>query len=251
MTETLEFARELAQASGEVIRRYFRQPVAVETKADRTPVTLADRESETVMRRMIRARYPDHGILGEEFEPINPGAEFQWVLDPIDGTKTFLAGAPLFGTLIALLEGGKPILGVIHNPILEQFLAGDGNSAWLNGAPVRVRPCPEIEQAALLVTDPLNVHAARDGAAFEALARRARLYRTWGDCYGYYLVASGYADIMIDPLMHIWDVAALIPIIRGAGGVISDYFGGDPLSGQGAVATAGPIHEQVIRALNP
>jgi histidinol phosphatase-like enzyme (inositol monophosphatase family) len=173
MSNFLEFAHELAQASGEIIRRYFRAPVDVETKADLTPVTIADREAERAMRRLIQARYPDDGILGEEFEPVNPGAARQWVLDPIDGTKTFVAGAPLFGTLIALIEAGKPVLGAIHNPILEQFLIGDGHAAWLNGAPARVRQCTAIEQATLLVTDPLNVHKARDGEAFEALARRA------------------------------------------------------------------------------
>jgi histidinol phosphatase-like enzyme (inositol monophosphatase family) len=246
----IEFIQELAQASGEIIRRYFRSGVDVETKSDTTPVTIADRRAEQVMRNLIQLRYPEHGILGEEFDDVNPGAEYQWILDPIDGTKTFISGTYLFGTLIALLRDGKPILGAINNPITKQFLVGDGSTTWLNGAPVKVRDCSSIEQATLLTTSPLNVEKYRDGAAFDALARRARLYRTWGDCHGYYLVATGYADIMVDPAMHIWDVAALIPVIEGAGGTITDYYGKDPMSGEGAVATAGPLHAEVIRALN-
>jgi len=249
--ELIEFIHELAQASGEIIRRYFRTGVDVETKSDTSPVTIADRRSEQIMRNMIQLRYPQHGILGEEFDDVNPGAEYQWILDPIDGTKTFISGTYLFGTLIALLKDGKPILGAINNPITDQFLVGNGNTTWLNGDPVKVRECHSIEQATLLTTSPLNVEKYRDGAAFDALTRRARLYRTWGDCHGYYLVATGYADIMVDPAMHIWDVAALIPVIEGAGGTITDYYGNEPMSGEGTIATAGPLHTEVIRALNP
>lgn len=250
-SQLIQFIETLAQASGEVIRRYFRSGFAVETKSDQTPVTIADRQAEQAMRALIQARYPEHGILGEEFPAVNPGAQYQWVLDPIDGTKTFVSGTYLFGTLIALLKNGKPLLGAINNPVTEQFLVGDGQQTWLNGQPVQVRPCADLSQATLLTTSPLNVERHRNGPAFERLARQVKLYRTWGDCHGYYLVATGYADIMIDPMMNIWDVAALIPVIRGAGGRITDYFGGDAMSGQGAVATAGPLHDEVIRALNP
>jgi histidinol phosphatase-like enzyme (inositol monophosphatase family) len=249
--DLIQFTQELAQASGEIIRKYFRSNLNIETKPDQTPVTVADREAELIMRQMIRVRFPDHGILGEEFEQVNPDAEFQWVLDPIDGTKTFVSGTYLFGTLIALLRDGKPLVGVINNPVTHQFLAGDGQTTWLNGDPVKVRDCPSIEQATLLVTSPLNVERYRDIAAFNNLIHQVRLYRTWGDCHGYYLVATGYADIMIDPIMHIWDVAALIPIIEGAGGKITDYFGDDPMSGKGTIATAGPLHDFVIQSLNP
>ena len=249
--EYIEFSRELAQASGEVIRKYFRSSLDVETKSDQTPVTIADRLAEQTMRAMIQKRFPDHGIMGEEFENINSGAAYQWVLDPIDGTKTFVSGTYLFGTLIALLENGRPILGVINNPITDQFLVGDGQQTWLNGAPVKVRVCPSVGQATLLTTNPLTIHKNRDGAAFDALTQQVKLYRTWGDCHGYFLVATGYADIMIDAAMHIWDVAALVPIIEGAGGKITDYYGGDAMSGEGAIATAGPLHDLVIASLNP
>lgn len=251
MNEWIAFSWRLAQASGKIIRRYFRTPLEIETKADQSPLTIADQEAERAMRQLIQEKFPDHGILGEEFEPINPDSPYQWVLDPIDGTKTFVSGVPLFGTLIALLENGRPVLGVIHNPVTDQFLVGDGMQAWLNGKRVRVRACASLEQATLLTTSHWSCYQNRDGPAFEALTKRARLYRTWGDCYGYYLVASGFADIMVDPLMHLWDVAALVPILEGAGGVITDYLGGDPLSADGAVATAGPLHDEVIRALNP
>ena len=248
--ETINFIQELAQASGIIIRKYFRSPLIVESKTDSTPVTIADRQSEQVMREMIRKRFPLHGILGEEFDDINPGAEYQWILDPIDGTKTFVSGTYLFGTLIALLKDGKPILGAINNPITDQFLVGDGKTTWLNNTPVKVRECSSIEQSTLLTTNPLTIHQYRDGLAFEAPARRAKLYRTWGDCHGYYLVATGYADIMIDAAMYVWDVAALIPIIKGAGGRITEYDGGDPMSGEGAIATAGPLHDEVLKNLN-
>ncbi len=247
----IDFTRELAQASGEVIKKYFRSSMDVETKSDQTPVTIADRQAEKLMRTMIQERFPDHGILGEEFDTLHPDAQYQWVLDPIDGTKTFVTGTYLFGTLIALLENGHPIIGAINNPVVDQFLVGDGQQTWLNGAPVKVRDCPSIKNATLLTTNPLTVHQYRDGAAFEALVRQAKLYRTWGDCHGYFLVATGYADIMIDAAMHIWDVAALVPIIEGAGGKITDYYGGDPMSGEGAIATAGPLHELVVAVLNP
>lgn len=251
MNEWIEFSKELAQVSGEIIQRYFRKPITVETKADRTPLTIADQGAERSMRTLIQARYPHHGILGEEFETVNPGAAYQWVLDPIDGTKNFVSGTTLFGTLIGLLKDGRPILGAIHNPITAQFLVGDGKHCWLNGEPVRVRSCARVEEATLLTTSHWSVFQYQNGPAFEALSKRAKMYRTWGDCYGYYLVASGYADIMIDPAMHLWDVVALVPIIEGAGGRITDYYGDDPLSARGAVATAGPLHDEVIRALNP
>ena len=249
--ETMDFIQELAQASGQIIRKYFRNPLDIDAKPDSTPVTIADRQSELVMRELISQRYPSHGILGEEFEDFNPGADFQWVLDPIDGTKTFVSGTYLFGTLIALLKDGKPIWGAINNPITEQLLIGDGTTAWLNGDLVKVRDCQSIEQSTLLTTNPLTVHQLHNGPAFEKLARCAKLYRTWGDCHGYFLVATGYADIMVDAAMYVWDVAALIPIIEGSGGKITDYHGGDPMSGKGAIATAGALHDKVIRILNP
>jgi myo-inositol-1(or 4)-monophosphatase len=149
------------------------------------------------------------------------------------------------------MHEGRPVLGAIHLPILGQMLVGDGKTAELNGRAVRIRSCAEIESATLLTSDPLGPAKRRNGPAFDALARRARLTRTWGDCYGYLLVATGWADIMCDPIMSPWDIQALVPVIRGAGGVITDWHGGDPVKADSIVAAGPGLHAQVIAALNP
>jgi histidinol-phosphatase len=245
------FLLELAERSGDYIRPFFGAPdLAVERKADESPVTQADRGAEQLMRAMIRRKFPGHGILGEEFGEENAGAEFTWVLDPVDGTNAFAAACPLFGTLIALLHRGEPVLGAVHQPVLRQLLVGDGRSCSLNGRPARVRPCSRMEEATLLFSDPLHPARYRDGAAFDALARRARLVRTWGDCYGYLLLATGNADLMCDAIMNPWDIAALIPIVRGAGGVVTAWDGGDPVRGDSLVAAGLGLHAQAIAALN-
>jgi len=246
------FALELAEKSGEFIRPFFANPsLVVETKSDHTPVTEADRGAEELMRALIRKKFPGHGILGEEMGGENAGAEFVWVLDPIDGTKSFASACPLFGTLIALLHRDRPVLGVIHQPVLGQLMVGDGVATTLNGRAVRCRATARIEDATLLTSDPLNPARYQNGAAFDALARRARLVRTWGDCYGYLLVASGWADVMCDPVMNPWDIAALVPVVRGAGGVITDWQGRDAVGANSIVAAATPaLHADVIAALN-
>lgn len=250
-TETLiPFARQLADASASIIRQWFRADYIVELKADLSPVTIADRGAEEAMRALIMTKFPDHGIMGEEFGQHNPGADYQWVLDPIDGTKAFVSGSYLFGTLIALLHQGHPILGVIHHPLLNDFLVGDGRQTWLNDRRIQVRACHSIQDAILLGGPHWNVFKYQQGAGFEALSKQVQRYNNWGDCHGYYLVATGGADIMIDPILEIWDLMALIPIIEGAGGRITDWQGNDAVQGRSAVATAGPIHDQVIRMLN-
>lgn len=243
---------ELATKSGTFIRPLFGQvTVAVETKSDQTPVTIADRGAEELMRALISRRYPGHGIIGEEFGSERPDAEFVWVLDPVDGTKSFITGVPLWGTLIALLHQGQPVLGCIHQPILHQMVVGDAKTTTVNEHPVRCRPTRRVEDATLLTSDPLNHGQYQDGPAYEALARRARLVRTWGDCYAYLLVATGWADIAVDPVMNPWDIAALVPVIRGAGGVISDWQGGPAYPAQSTVAAATPeLHAAVIEGLN-
>lgn len=244
------FVHELASASGDFIRPFFKAPdLAVDTKSDQTPVTEADRGAEKLMREKIARRYPHHGVMGEEFGIQDPDAEWVWVLDPIDGTKAFAAGCPLFGTLIAVLHQGEPILGAIHQPVLRELMIGDGKSTTLNGRPTRVRDCARIEDAVLLTSDPFNPGKYRNGAAYDALARRARVARTWGDCYGYLLLASGWADIMLDPIMNPWDIPALIPIVRGAGGAITDWYGGNPVKADSTVAAGPALHAGVIAAL--
>ncbi|MEZ4708011.1 MAG: histidinol-phosphatase [Caldilineaceae bacterium] len=249
--ELIRFAKVLADESAQIIRRYFRADYQVEMKSDATPVTIADRQAEEAMRTLIGREFPDHGVLGEEFGQTNPDAEFQWVLDPIDGTKSFVAGSFLFGTLIALVQNGRPILGVINQPLLNDFLVGDGTGCWLNERPVAVRPCARIEDALLVNTSHTSVAQHHSGAAFDALVQQVQRYRTWGDCHGYYLVATGGADIMTDPILNEWDLMALIPVIEGAGGRITDWHGADVIGGDGAIATAGPIHDEVVRLLNP
>lgn len=247
------FMAELARESGDFIRPLYRQhSLAVETKDDQSPVTIADRGAEELMRTRIAKRFPAHGILGEEFGNERTDAEFVWVLDPVDGTKAFITGLPLWGTLIALLHEGKPVLGCIHQPVLEQLVLGDGRTTQLNALNVRCRPTTRIEDSTLLTSDPLTPSVLQNGAAFSALQHRAKLVRTWGDCYGYLLLATGWADITLDPIMNLWDIAALVPIIRGAGGVVTDWQGGEPYPATSTVAAATPeLHRQVLAALNP
>lgn len=247
------FLVELAQASGDFIRPYFASSgLQVEMKHDQTPVTIADRGAEALMRDLIAQRFPSHGVIGEEYGESNADAEFVWVLDPVDGTKAFATGCPLFGTLIALQYQGRPVLGAIHQPVLGQLLLGDGLETTLNGQPVRTRSCGRIEDATLLCTDLLDVERHQNGPAFAAAIQRARLVRTWGDCYGYLLVASGWADVMCDPEMKPWDIAALVPVIQGAGGVITDWQGGDAVGATSTIASGNPaLHQLVLSAFNP
>lgn len=244
------FAQELTRASGAIIRRYYRTGYAVDSKSDDSPVTIADREAELELRRLIQQRFPDHGILGEEFGLHQPDASFRWVLDPIDGTKNFISHSYLFGTLIALLHEGRPIFGAIHHPVADDLLLGDGKGAWLNGRQVGVRPCSRIEDAVVLTSDSRAPAQGENGAAFRTLTERALRFNTWGDCHGYFLVAIGGADLMLDPLMSPWDLMALIPIVQGAGGRITDWSGGDAATGSSAIASAGGIHDEVLRVLN-
>ncbi len=252
ISETLyPFVRKLADKSAAVITPYFRNDnMEVEMKADETPVTQADRQAERIMRDLINKEYPTHGIIGEEYGEENPDAEFVWVLDPIDGTKSFASGCPLFGTLICLLQGGNPIIGAIHQPILGQFCYGDHKTATCNGKPVQMRDITQIEEASLLTTDIKNIFTYQNRANFESLACRVKMFRTWGDCYGYLLLATGWADIMVDPIMNPWDLLPLIPVINGAGGIITTWDGSDPRKGNSIVAANRRIHGRVIELLN-
>ncbi len=245
------FLVELAHASGDFIRPLFGRPdVAVEIKGDLTPVTAADRGAEELLRRMIQARFPAHGILGEEFGPERTDAEFVWVLDPVDGTKSFVTGVPLFGTLIALLHHGQPVLGCIHQPILRQLMIGDGVTTTLNGATVRCRPTRTLAESTLLTCDWVNPSVHQNGPAFDGLSRAVKLARTWGDCYGYLLLASGWADVVVDPIMNPWDIAALVPVVRGAGGIITDWQGSAAYPATSTIAAATPeLHAATVAML--
>ena len=244
------FAKHLAEISGEIIKNYFRKQIKVDSKSDDSPVTIADKKAEEIMREEIIKQFPEHGILGEEFGEHSSSSEYKWILDPIDGTKSFICGAVTFGTLIALLKNDKPILGVINQPILKEFLLGDNISAELNGQKVKARSCNDFSQAVLLTTDYLDIKKYQNGSKFDELTSKVKLYRNWGDCFGYYLIATGFADIMVDPIMNIWDTMALIPIVNGAGGVITDYQGNDPAKGNSIIAASPEIHKKVIQILN-
>jgi histidinol phosphatase-like enzyme (inositol monophosphatase family) len=249
--EFLPFVHELAAVSTAVVRRYYLQGTAVELKGDHTPVTAADRRAEEVMRLLIAQRYPDHGILGEEHGMERPQARYRWVLDPIDGTKAFVSHCFIFGTLISLLRDGRPILGAIAHPLTGHVLVGLGSGPTLLGdREMRVRSsCARLEDATVLATGHWEMVARPDGAAFEALTRRARLYRTWGDCHGYFQVATGGADVMFDPLLKAWDICALVPVIEGAGGRVTAIDGSDPLQGTDMVASNGSLHDELIRLM--
>jgi histidinol phosphatase-like enzyme (inositol monophosphatase family) len=251
LTPYRTFMHELARESGDFITPLFGQTgLTVEVKADQSPVTAADKGAETLLRARIAKKYPSHGIVGEEFGSERPDAEWVWILDPIDGTKSFITGIPLWGTLIALAYQGQPVLGCINQPVLDQLMMGDGKTTTLNGRAVRVRPCPRLADATLLMSDPKTPAQHPSAEAFDRLLRQVRLARTWGDCYGYLLVASGRADVMLDPIMNPWDIAALVPIIRGAGGVITDWSGGPAYPANETVACgSAELHATVLAAL--
>ncbi len=250
LIEFKKFTYHLANISANIIKQYFRTGMNIEHKEDNSPVTVADKNAEEAMRRAIIKEYPEHGIIGEEFGSYKEDAEYKWVLDPIDGTKSFICGVLSFGTLIALLKNDEPILGVINQPILNEFLIGDNKNTFINNKPTSVRNCKDISEAVLLTTDHINIEEYQNLEKFEKLIRKVRLYRNWGDCYGYYLLATGFADVMIDPIMSFWDTMALIPIIKGAGGIITDYKGDDPVNGNSIIAASPGIHSQVIKCLS-
>lgn len=250
--EFVAFAHRLADAAGAVARRYFRTPVAVDTKADQSPVTIADREAESAMRALIAESYAAHGVLGEEHGATDTGADFVWVLDPIDGTKSFISGIPLFGVLIALLREGRPILGIIDQPISrERWLGRAGAPTTLNDAPVRVRPCPALDRAALFATAP-DMFQGEDAMAFERLKRRVRLVRHGADCYAAGLLATGFVDLMVESTLKPYDYCALVPVIEGAGGTITDWAGRPlDLDSDGRLAAAGDArtHKAALETL--
>jgi histidinol phosphatase-like enzyme (inositol monophosphatase family) len=250
LREYKSFCKMLADVSSDIIKQYFRKKITVESKDDSSPVTIADKKAEDAMREIILKHCPDHGIIGEEFGTFNEQAEYKWVLDPIDGTKSFICGAYSFGTLIGLMKNGQPILGVYNHPILNDFLIGDNFETRINGEKTSVRNCDTLTNAVLLTTDHLNIEKYQNIEKFNKLIKKVKLYRNWGDCYGYYLLATGYADIMIDPIMSPWDLLPLIPIIKGANGVITDYQGREALKANSTIAASSEIHSEVISILN-
>jgi len=236
----IDFADELADAAAPVLRRHFRTPVAIDIKADESPVTIADRDAESAMRALIEARYPAHGIFGEEFGAIRADAELVWVLDPIDGTRAFITGKPMFGTLIALVRRGAPLLGLINQPVTgERWLGVAGRKTLFNGAPSAVRRCPALDGAVLNTTSPA-LFSGEDAVRFGRLSAAARDTHYGGDCYAYGLLASGFIDLVAEAGLKPYDYCALAPIVAGAGGAMTDWGGRAlTLGSDGRVIAAG------------
>jgi myo-inositol-1(or 4)-monophosphatase len=254
----LAFAHELADVSGEVIRRHFRRPLTVTNKASGAqfdPVTVADRDAERLMRRAIAKAFPEHGVIGEEFAPQAGAGRFHWILDPIDGTRAFMIGSPMWGTLIALTDGGRPVLGVMNQPFTrERFWAGSGAARMqgLTGRPARLktRACARLEDAVLTTTHPDLFAEQRERARFAELKDRVLMTRFGGDCYGYCLLAAGFVDLIVEVGLKPYDVMALIPIIENAGGIITTW-DGEPARQGGRVIAAGDArtHRLALRLL--
>ena len=258
MTENLDkltaFAEGLANSAREITLKYFRTNIDSNTKEDSSPVTIADRETEILLRDRISKTFPTHGILGEEFGPIRIESEYVWVLDPIDGTKSFISGKPLFGTLIGLLQRGKAVVGVCDMPALrERWVGKRGETTKFNGAPARVRKCPELRNSWLYATSP-QMFTRDHFHQFEAL-RKASQYAVYGaECQAYGLLACGWVDIVCEDTLGPYDYVALDPIVSGAGGVMSDWAGRPlGLESNGTVLALGDpsLKNQVLEILKP
>jgi histidinol phosphatase-like enzyme (inositol monophosphatase family) len=255
--EFVPFMHELVATASAVIRPLFMSGTVVDSKSDASPVTAADRGAEAAMRALIEERYPAQAIVGEEYG-LKAGTGYRWILDPVDGTRAFISNCFLFGTLIALeredAEGWKPVLGAISHPVAGLVLLGHADEARLHAADgssrrVQVRPCARLAQATVLASSHWSTGEQQGPAAIERLIRAARLYRTWGDCFGYFALATGGADLMLDPALAYWDVAAIVPVIEGAGGRVTAWDGGDPLRELTLIASAGPLHDEVLALL--
>jgi histidinol phosphatase-like enzyme (inositol monophosphatase family) len=231
-------AAELARLTGDIALRHYRSNLTVETKADGSPVTAADRAAEQAAREWVGRYFPDDGILGEEFGEERPGARRRWIIDPIDGTKSFVRGTPLWGSLVALCEGETVLAGAAYFPAVDELIAAAPKAGcWWNGSRCAVSTVTSLNRATVLTTDERFQEHPTRRAGWERLASSAAVSRSWGDCFGYLLVATGRAEAMCDPVMSPWDSAALHPIIREAGGVFTDWDGRDTPLGGSAIAT--------------
>jgi histidinol phosphatase-like enzyme (inositol monophosphatase family) len=250
----LDAAGALARVMGDVAMRHYKSNISVEFKRDGSPVTAADREAERRAREWVEARFPEDGVLGEEFGESRPGARRRWIIDPIDGTKSFVRGVPLWGSLVAIAEGEQVLAGAMYcPPVGESVAAATGLGCWWNGSRCRVSTVSDLSHATLLTTDDRFPTNTGRRARFDALAQRVAVSRSWGDCYGYLLVATGRAEIMVDDIVSAWDAAALLPIVTESGGVFTDWRGRPTAFGGSAIATngvlAGPVRELLSPAL--
>lgn len=246
--DLLQAATEIAKIGGHHTLKYFKQNVEVISKDDDSPVTIADRETEQIIREEILKRFPDHGIIGEEYGKTNEDSNIKWVLDPIDGTKSFIHGIPFYTTLIGVLVDDKPQVGIIYAPALEELCAAAiGEGATLNGDPCQVRKTGKLEDATLLVTEIFRFKEMGQQEIFEELMTKTKLHRTWGDAYGHMMVATGRADLMYDPELNIWDAAALLPVMQEAGGVFSDIEGNETIFSGNGFSTNKALFPEVMK----
>lgn len=242
-----EAAIEIAKKGGNHTLSYFNTAIDVERKSDQSPVTIADRETETLMREQIQSQFPDHGIIGEEHGQTNENKSVQWILDPIDGTKSFIHGVPLYTTLIGVVADGVPVAGVIYAPALNDLCtAAKGRGAELNGEDCHVRSCSDLSSASFLSTDCYTPAEYNYGDAFDTLINKTRFHRTWGDAYGHMLVATGRADLMFDPIQSIWDAAPLLPIMQEAGGVFCDTDGNETIESGNGFSCSRELQAEVL-----
>lgn len=250
------FVDQLATASGDTILPFFRTALAIENKKSGgfDPVTAADRAAEQTMRTLIRRQFPEHGILGEEYGSDGADAEYVWVLDPIDGTKSFITGMVAWGTLIGLMRFGEPVFGMMHQPFTRERFTGDGGAARYRGPAgsrdLHVRKCAAIEDAILATTSPLLMNEA-DRAQFRAVENEVKLSRYGGDCYAYCMVAAGLIDLVIETEIKPYDIVAIIPIVTGAGGIVTTWENG-PAQAGGRIVVAGDarVHKAALEMLN-
>jgi inositol-phosphate phosphatase/L-galactose 1-phosphate phosphatase/histidinol-phosphatase len=238
--ELVALAHSLADAARPIVARYFRTPVQIDDKSDSSPVTIADREAETAMRDLLTKHVPEHGVFGEEHGAVRTDADYVWVLDPIDGTKAFITGLPIFGTLIALLHRGRPVMGIIDQPIQkERWLGVEGKRSTFNGKPISVRACADLAHAYMYSTAPQMFKGAT-AKRHETLAEKVKLFRWGGDCYAYGLLALGHVDLVVESSLKLYDFAAVVPVIKGAGGLITDWQGKQlDMNSDGSVLAAG------------
>jgi histidinol phosphatase-like enzyme (inositol monophosphatase family) len=245
----MQAVAEVAHAAGKSALGFFSTELVIEAKVDGSPVTIADRTAEQVAREWISTRFPSDGIVGEEFGTTTPMGTRRWFIDPIDGTKSFVRGVPLWGTLVAIAEGDTVIAGAAYFPSLDEIIvAAIGEGCWHNEQRCSVSRVSEIAAATVLITDNRFVGDNVRKHRWDDLARAAALSRTWGDCYGYFLVATGRAEVMADPVAFAWDVAPLVPIIAEAGGVLTDWTGASPFGGS-AIATNAALADEVRQIL--
>lgn len=248
LTELLNVAVDAAYLGGRRTLAYFNAGVEVEIKPDHTPVTQADKEAEEIIRAKIQRHFPDHEVMGEEGGTKKGDARYRWIIDPIDGTKTFICGVPFYGVLIGVEVEGKPSVGVIYMPAFDEMIsAATGQGCTWNGRKASVSKTAKLSDAVLMTTNITSCQNRSD--AFDRLARTTKLQRTWGDCYGYALVATGRADIMLDPAMNPWDCAPMLPILTEAGGHFTTWAGEPTIWGKDACATNGALNSEVLCVL--